>query len=114
MAFYDIILRNNHTLLKKRKWLIIAGIGVVAIGIIAYLVWPKGSSYAYHTVEGMTLKRTITVSGSVKAPEEVNLAFKSSGRIEDIAVKAGDRVKAGDYLMKLETREAENRSEERR
>lgn len=107
MAFYDIILRNNHTLLKK-KWLIIAGIGIVAVGIIAYLVWPKASSYTYHKVEGMTLKRTITVSGSVKAPEEVNLAFKSSGRIEDIAVKAGDFVKAGDYLMKLETREAEN------
>lgn len=107
MAFYDIILRNNPFFLKK-KWLIIGGIGVVVLGIIVYIVWPGGSAYETYTAQAMTLKRTITVSGSVESPEEIDLAFKTSGRVEEIAVTTGQQVKAKDYLMKLETREAEN------
>jgi multidrug efflux pump subunit AcrA (membrane-fusion protein) len=91
-----------------KKWIYI-GIGaVILIAILTFIFWPRSSSYEAHDVAPMTLKRTITVSGSVKAPEEIDLAFKSTGRIEDIGVKAGDFVEDDQYLMKLETREAEN------
>ncbi len=82
----------------------------IAVGVItlAIIFWPRGSSFEYFEANPLTLKRTITVSGSVKSPEEIDLAFKSSGRIEEIGVKAGDSVKVGDFLVKLETKEAEN------
>ncbi len=55
--------------------------------------------------------------GRVKAAEEINLAFKVSGRIERILVKEGDYVKAGqlvaiiapsDYETQLQATRAEH------
>ena len=91
-----------------KKKIIIGSSIAIGVVILALIFWPRGSSFDYFEANPLTLKRTITVSGSVKSPEEIDLAFKTSGRIEEIGVKAGDRIKAGDFLVKLETREAEN------
>jgi membrane fusion protein (multidrug efflux system) len=47
----------------------------------------------------------------VKSENLVNLSFKLAGRIEDIFVKEGDRVKKGELLAKLDTKELEFQKE---
>ncbi len=52
---------------------------------------------------------TVSVSGNgkVATPREARLTFGSAGKVSKIAVKEGDKVKAGDILAKLDTRSLE-------
>jgi len=45
----------------------------------------------------------VTETGQVKKGEEINLSFKTSGRIENIYVEVGEQVESGERLAKLET-----------
>jgi HlyD family secretion protein len=53
----------------------------------------------------------ITASGTVEA-REAHLGFAASGRIESVAVREGDRVKAGDELSRLDSMEMKARRDE--
>ncbi|MFC1961495.1 efflux RND transporter periplasmic adaptor subunit [Chloroflexota bacterium] len=52
---------------------------------------------------------TVTVSGNgnIKAYREVNLSFKSGGRVAEVFVKEGDPVNQGDQLARLDTSDIE-------
>ena len=52
-------------------------------------------------VRAQPLARTITVTGTLAAEEQVSVAFKVPGRIERIAVDLGDRVGAGQVVATL-------------
>ncbi|OIO46463.1 MAG: hypothetical protein AUJ31_01660 [Parcubacteria group bacterium CG1_02_39_15] len=45
----------------------------------------------------------VTETGQVKKGEEINLSFKSAGKVEKIYVEEGEKVEAGDPLAKLKT-----------
>jgi RND family efflux transporter MFP subunit len=51
------------------------------------------------------LIETVKVRGEVAAKKEFDLEFPFSGRVEQILVGEGDKVEAGDPLLKLETTE---------
>src|SRR6185295_12991202 len=51
---------------------------------------------------------TLSASGTVEATE-AQLGFQATGRIEEVAVKEGDRVHAGQVLARLDPAEAEAR-----
>ena len=47
------------------------------------------------------LARTVTVSGTLAADEQAELAMKVAGRLADLAVDLGDRVRQGQVLARL-------------
>jgi membrane fusion protein, multidrug efflux system len=55
------------------------------------------------TVEKRKLTTPLTFSGRIEAEDEVNLAFRISGRLLNNDTKIGDRVKAGQVLARLES-----------
>lgn len=61
------------------------------------------------TVERKNLKKTISASGKVKAENEVELKFQTSGYLTWVGVKEGDSVKAWQAVAQLDTRELERR-----
>ena len=56
--------------IKKR--IIIGSSVALGVIILTVILWPKGSDFEFFEVKPLTLKRTITVSGSVKSPEEID------------------------------------------
>ncbi len=65
-------------------------IAVAAIGGAAYYYW-QGEQ---------PLDRTLVLSGNVDI-REVNLAFRVSGRVAEIFVDEGDRIKAGETIARV-------------
>jgi RND family efflux transporter MFP subunit len=59
------------------------------------------------TVRRGTLASTISMTGSVSAVSQANLAFGSDGKLTTLNVKVGDLVKKGDLLAQIETSDLE-------
>jgi membrane fusion protein, multidrug efflux system len=55
------------------------------------------------TVEKRKITTPLTFSGRIEAEDEVNVAFRISGRLLNNDAKIGDRVKAGQLLARLES-----------
>jgi HlyD family secretion protein len=84
---------------------------IAILAVIVVLVITLGSSAKatqavtgtnIATVTTVTRTESIETSGSLKAQSAASLAWKTSGTVEKINVKVGDKVKAGDILMRLQ------------
>ena len=60
------------------------------------------------TIEKQMGGETITLTGTVYAKEEVNLAFRTGGRMIERNVNVGDRVRAGQLVARLESVSQQN------
>ncbi|MFN3480911.1 MAG: HlyD family secretion protein [Thermodesulfovibrionales bacterium] len=80
----------------KKKLLII--VVVVLIGVAVFLISRFG---------GKQEQGVLTVSGNVEVTE-VNIGFKTSGRVVELLVEEGQKVKKGDRLAILDSAELES------
>jgi HlyD family secretion protein len=71
------------------------------IVIVILLVVAAGGFYAYHTLVGRTPDDRILVSGNIEL-NEVNIAFKTAGRLTERDVDEGDAVKKGQVVARLD------------
>jgi HlyD family secretion protein len=58
------------------------------------------------SLESRDIQRTLVVVGQVRAPSRAGLGVAIAGVVEEVRVQEGDRVAAGDLLVRLEDREA--------
>ena len=95
---------------KRKKKLIISIIIILIVGsgVIAAQRHQKGPTYATVKVKRGILKQTVEVTGKVESVENINLNFKTTGRIKEIFVKVGDKITKGQKLAKLETKALES------
>lgn len=86
---------------KKIFWIII----ILLLGWGGY-VWlkPKVPVIVYTTadVQKGDLRQTVSVTGNVDPNEQINLSFKTGGKIESIGVDVGDVVSVGQVLAVIE------------
>lgn len=68
----------------------------------AQAVAQAGSATKDVTVERGSIQITASGSGTLVSNQAVNLSFSTSGRVSELNVNLGDRVKAGDVLARLE------------
>jgi len=90
---------------KRRKKLIIFSIiGILVIGGIAGAVIGSKKTPEYTTmlVERGTLKQSVDATGKIESAETIDLNFKTTGRLKNIYIKAGDNVTAEQKLAELE------------
>lgn len=84
---------------------------VFAITLTAILVLPrvnaanasKENADTSTSVVSIEVAETVEASGSLEAQPSATITWNTGGTVEDVDVKAGDRVRAGDILMKLKT-----------
>jgi RND family efflux transporter MFP subunit len=67
---------------------------------------PASSSPAARTLEVRTVQLTLPAEAVLEATRQATVATQVSGRIIDVKVEAGQRVKAGQLLMMVDAREA--------
>jgi len=76
---------------------------ILAVGGLAWRVLkPKPLPVEVATVAQGSLIQTVSASGVVAADKEAQVQFLTTGRVQTIQVKEGDRVKKGDLLASLD------------
>jgi HlyD family secretion protein len=95
---------------RRKKALIILGI-ILVIAIIIILnissQREKTIKVTVEKVEKQDVESIISASGEVKPKKNVNISAHIPGRIVKIGVEEGQKVKAGDFLLKLDSTQYE-------
>ena len=97
---------------RKKKILIGAGI-VVVLGGVAF------ANFKFKRTEGVTvnteavkkrkLEAIVSASGKIQPKRFVNISADTSGRVTELAVEEGDRVKQGQFLLQIDPRNIRTR-----
>ena len=99
---------------KRRipRWLIVAGVivallagaGLVAARVVPRLAARQNGAAALKTAEvtRVTAITSVQSSGAVQARQSASVLWKTTGKVAQVNVNAGDKVKAGDVLMTLD------------
>ena len=95
---------------KKRKWIIIVGILVLLVIIAGFFLSRKAkmnkmSAISVSEAEASlgTVASTITGSGNISMSETVGVSVPTGILVEEVCVEAGDTVKKGTVLARLDT-----------
>ena len=92
---------------KIRNWLIAIVAVAVIVPLILRVISPAGASAstvnAEEKVVALEVAQTIEASGSLEAQPSATLTWNTGGVVEEVYVQVGDKVSAGDVLMKLRT-----------
>lgn len=86
-------------------FIVLFGIGVVSFWIYQkYFKVETQSVIAFQVARG-DLRETVSVRGEVLSQKEFELEFPFGGTVQNIFVKEGTKVKSGEPLIKLDTKE---------
>lgn len=92
--------------MKKKKWLIIAGIGILVAIVIVFVVRRRQgaeSQYEFVEIERGNIENIVSSTGELKPVGTVEVGTQVSGNIEKVLVNFNDKVKAGQVLVVLDT-----------
>jgi macrolide-specific efflux system membrane fusion protein len=92
---------------KKIFKKIILPIIVLAVIVGGYFYFAGGekTEYNFAVVARADLVQEVSVTGTVKPAQEVDLAFERSGKVSEIYVKVGEPVATGEVLAVLDNSE---------
>jgi RND family efflux transporter MFP subunit len=79
---------------------------VVIVGSVYLLTRRSKVAYQYEQINSGKITESVSVSGAVKAAEDIDLSFQYSGKISQKYVSVGDQVKAGQVLLTLDNADA--------
>ncbi len=100
--------------MKKKRIIVITGIlALIALIILLNLrsQREKAIKVAVEKVTRKNLTSIVSASGEVKPKKNINLSALVPGRVVKIGAKEGDIVKAGDFLLKLDSAQYEANAE---
>jgi len=80
---------------------------IILIGVWSLKFKGKKEELSFFEVRKGTVESVVSESGTFKKGDLINLSFETSGKIEKIFVKEGEKIKEGDLLVKLESSEIE-------
>ena len=85
----------------KKKSVFIPG-GIIIIILLFVLFSGGGDTFESISVERGTVISEVSVTGTVKPSQNLNMAFERSGRIDAIPVEVGEMVSQGTVLVSLD------------
>ncbi|WP_084639611.1 efflux RND transporter periplasmic adaptor subunit [Geitlerinema sp. PCC 9228] len=108
------------------KWIFVAGAAILVTGAgLGIYTWqarqqtpataaseqsggkPRGTPVKLETVEPSSLEETSEFVGTLEAQQSVAVRAETNGRIVEIYVEEGDRVRSGQSLARLDSREVQ-------
>ena len=97
---------------RKKKIIIGSSVGVLLLIIVIASIFATRTDVPEVTVVKVEtrpeLRSTVTSSGEVRPIKFMNLTSEVQGKIEEITVKEGDKVKKGDVLVRLDPDQLES------
>ena len=97
---------------RKKKILIGVGILVVLAAIVyANIAFKRTEGVTVNTeaVQKRRLESIVSASGKIQPKRSVNISADTSGRVTELAVNEGDRVKKGQFLLQIDPRNLRTR-----
>ena len=91
--------------MRRRVWLVLGGAAVVVVGGGAFLNYQKKHAPTEVSVAKVTLEDVVakvTANGKIQAEKKVDMAALVMGQIVNLAVREGDPVKSGDFLLQID------------
>src|SRR6478752_895483 len=92
--------------MSRKNILIGAAVVIVAAAVIAANVWYQRKPGTTVTVEAI-----ISASGKIQPKRLVNISADTSGRVVNLAVNEGDRIKRGQFLLQIDPKSLRTRVE---
>lgn len=90
---------------KKIVWTAIAVLILIVIGYAVFRKHDPSGKILTDTAKRQDLKRTVLSTGQVTSATDLDLSFKVGGILQNLYVKVGDKVKAGQTLAVLDQKD---------
>ena len=90
---------------KKIIWTVVILLVVLPIAYSIFKPKDNSANILTDTVKKQNIKYTVLATGQVVSETDLNLSFKTSGIVQSVRVKEGDKVKAGQVLASLDQKD---------
>jgi HlyD family secretion protein len=91
--------------MNRRNILIILGVIVLGAAVVAANLWYKketGLVVTTEVIKARDLEAVVSASGKIQPKSLVNISAQTPGRVTELAVNEGDRVKKGQFLLQID------------
>ncbi len=91
--------------MNRRNILVILGMILLGAAIVAANLWYKketGLVVATEVIKARDLEAIVSASGKIQPKSLVNISAQTPGRVTELAVNEGDRVKKGQFLLQID------------
>src|SRR6185295_1754108 len=98
--------------MSRKNVLIAVGIVLVGAAVVAanlYFKKEKGLSVTTEAVKARDLEAIVSASGKIQPKRLVNVTAETPGRVVDLAVNEGDRVRRGQFLLQIDPKSLRTR-----
>ncbi len=100
--------------MSRKNILIAVGVvllGAAVVGANLYFRKDKGLSVTTDVIKSRDLEAIVSASGKVQPKRLVKISAETSGRVVDLAVNEGDRIKKGQFLLQIDPKSLRSRVE---
>jgi HlyD family secretion protein len=98
--------------MSRKNILIVIAVVLVAAAVVAanlYFRREKGLSVTTETIRSRDLEAVVSASGKIQPKRLVNISADTPGRVVDLAVNEGDRIKRGQFLLQIDPKSLRTR-----
>src|SRR5438874_2856334 len=98
--------------MTRKKLLIGGGIVIVAVAAVAasfYFKKDKGVLVAAEAIKRHDLEGIVSASGKIQPKRLVNISADTPGRVVNLAVNEGDRIRKGQFLLQIDPKSLSTR-----
>jgi len=98
--------------MTRKNIFIILAVVIVAAGVVAanlYYRRDKGLTVTTDVIKTRDLEAVVSASGKIQPKRLVNISADTPGRVVDLAVNEGDRIKKGQFLLQIDPRSLRTR-----
>jgi HlyD family secretion protein len=98
--------------MTRKNIFIILAVVVVGAGVVAanlYYRREKGLTVTTDVIKTRDLEAVVSASGKIQPKRLVNISADTPGRVVDLAVNEGDRIKKGQFLLQIDPRSLRTR-----
>jgi len=98
--------------MSRKNILIASGVVLVAVAVVVanlYFRRDKGLSVTTEAIRSRDLEAVVSASGKIQPKRLVNISADTPGRVVDLAVNEGDRIRRGQFLLQIDPKSLRTR-----
>ena len=84
-------------------------VGAAVVGANLYFKKEKGLSVTTEAIKARDLEAVVSASGKIQPKRLVNVTAETPGRVVDLAVNEGDRIRKGQFLLQIDPKSLRTR-----